>query len=85
MTQDEMEKEILALRAEINSMKASYSFPKTISDAIRKRIGLGLVSSGTGSVNAATVYGSFPVTVPAAASSTLVVTVDGTTYELLVK
>lgn len=71
--------------ATIQAMKAGYSFPKDISDAILSRLGSGLVSSGTGSAGATTVYGAFPVTVPANPSGTITVIINGTTYNLLYK
>lgn len=71
--------------ATIQNMKAGYSFPKDISDAILSRLGAGLVSTGTGSAGSQTVYGSFPVTVPANPSGTVKVIIGNTIYELLYK
>lgn len=73
------------MRATIEAMKAGYSFPKDISDAIVSRLGLGLVATGSGSPNSQTVYGSFPVTVPANPSGAITVIINGTTYSLLYK
>jgi hypothetical protein len=69
----------------IQSMRAEYSFPKDISDAILSRLGTGIVATGTGSPNSQTVFGSFPVTVPANPSGTITVIIGGVTYNLLYK
>lgn len=82
---ENLQAQIDELKATIDSMKAGYSFPKDISDAIISRIGTGIVSTGLGSPNSQTVYNAFPVTVPANPSGTITVVINGTTYNLLYK
>lgn len=80
---EDLQTQVDTLKARLDSMEASFSFPKPVSDALGQIIGVTVTGSGT--PGTPVVYGSFPVTVPAAPTSTLRVLINGSVYELLVK
>lgn len=81
----DLQEQINILKAEIDSMKASYSFPKPVADAIREVLGAGVVVSGTTTAGATTVISAFPFNLPANPSGALTVVYNGVTYNLLYK
>lgn len=66
------------------SLGQSSSFPRNVQNAISERLEF-LQAEGTGAINSPSSFSSFPVTVPASASGTVLVSIGGTRYGLLYK
>ena len=81
---EDLQRQINALKMELDNLKRTNAIPKEVEDSFKERLG-GIYGTGTSTVSGPIVYGNFPVTVPASAAGTLTVTYKGVVYNLLYK